>query len=138
MIICMYLYTCHLFKYVCTPVDHMLVTCLSHVILAGSQKDILSSEDVHTVASLLKLYLRELPEPTIPYTLFDDAAYAVRGVLPSSPPPYPPLSTLLPLNSLSCSSYLVSENNQEEGIEKVLKILQLLPSYNYNLLKYTW
>lgn len=31
-----------------------------------------SNTDVHTVASLLKLYLRELPEPVIPYTKYED------------------------------------------------------------------
>lgn len=31
-----------------------------------------SNTDVHTVASLLKLYLRELPEPVIPYHKYDE------------------------------------------------------------------
>lgn len=31
-----------------------------------------SNTDVHTVASLLKLYLRELPEPVVPFNKFDD------------------------------------------------------------------
>lgn len=31
-----------------------------------------SNTDVHTVASLLKLYLRELPEPVIPYAKYED------------------------------------------------------------------
>lgn len=33
---------------------------------------ICSSTDVHTVASLLKLYLRQLPEPLIPYNRYQD------------------------------------------------------------------
>lgn len=31
-----------------------------------------SDTDVHTVASLLKLYLRELPEPVVPWTQYQD------------------------------------------------------------------
>lgn len=31
-----------------------------------------SNTDVHTVASLLKLYLRELPEPVVPYAKYED------------------------------------------------------------------
>ena len=31
-----------------------------------------SNTDVHTVASLLKLYLRELPEPVVPFQKYDD------------------------------------------------------------------
>lgn len=31
-----------------------------------------STTDVHTVASLLKLYLRELPEPVIPFARYED------------------------------------------------------------------
>lgn len=31
-----------------------------------------SDTDVHTVASLLKLYLRELPEPVVPWTQYHD------------------------------------------------------------------
>lgn len=37
---------------------------------AGSQQDFLPSEDIHTVASLLKLYFRELPEPVVPFVSY--------------------------------------------------------------------
>ena len=47
---------------------------------SGSQQDIPASEDVHTVASLLKLYLRELPDPIIPFSLFNTAVIATKGV----------------------------------------------------------
>ena len=35
---------------------------------------------VHAVASLLKLYLRELPEPLLDYYLFDDFIIATAGM----------------------------------------------------------
>lgn len=34
-----------------------------------------SSTDVHTVASLLKLYLRELPEPVVPFSQYQDSLF---------------------------------------------------------------
>ena len=48
---------------------------------AGSQQDIPASEDVHTVASLLKLYLRELPEPIIPFSSFQTAIKVTRSTM---------------------------------------------------------
>lgn len=50
-----------------------VIWLLEYGMLIGSQIDIPPTEDIHTVASLLKLYLRELPKPVIPYGLFDDA-----------------------------------------------------------------
>lgn len=46
---------------------------------SGSQEDFSSSEDVHTVASLLKLYLRELPEPVVPFVLYDSFKQVLEG-----------------------------------------------------------
>ena len=37
----------------------------------GSQNDFSDTEEVQSVASLLKLYFRELPEPLIPYSMYD-------------------------------------------------------------------
>ena len=45
---------------------------------AGSQEDFLQNEDVHTVASLLKLYLKELPEPVVPFVLYSSYTEAVK------------------------------------------------------------
>ncbi|XP_077157102.1 rho GTPase-activating protein 24 isoform X1 [Paroedura picta] len=64
--------------------------------------------DVHTVASLLKLYLRELPEPVIPYAKYEDF--------------------------LSCAKLLSKE--EETGLNELAKQVKSLPVVNYNLLKY--
>ncbi|XP_011895591.1 PREDICTED: rho GTPase-activating protein 24 isoform X2 [Cercocebus atys] len=67
-----------------------------------------SNTDVHTVASLLKLYLRELPEPVIPYAKYEDF--------------------------LSCAKLLSKE--EEAGVKELAKQVKSLPVVNYNLLKY--
>ncbi|XP_072478892.1 rho GTPase-activating protein 24 [Notamacropus eugenii] len=64
--------------------------------------------DVHTVASLLQLYLQELPEPVIPYAKYEDF--------------------------LSCASLLSKE--EEMGVKELTKQVKNLPVVNYNLLKY--
>ncbi|KAL8206754.1 UNVERIFIED_CONTAM: Rho GTPase activating protein 24 [Gekko kuhli] len=69
---------------------------------------LLGNTDVHTVASLLKLYLRELPEPVIPYAKYEDF--------------------------LSCAKLLSKE--EETGLNELVKQVKSLPVVNYNLLKY--
>ncbi|XP_061887274.1 rho GTPase-activating protein 24 [Entelurus aequoreus] len=64
--------------------------------------------DVHTVASLLKLYLRELPEPVIPFHKYEDF--------------------------LSCTKLLGKDD--DAGTKELRKLVQGLPPVNYNLLKY--
>ncbi|XP_041065759.1 rho GTPase-activating protein 25-like [Carcharodon carcharias] len=64
--------------------------------------------DVHTVASLFKLYLRELPEPVIPWSQYD--------------------------NFLACCQLMSS--NEEEGRKELMTQLSLLPQVNCNLLSY--
>ncbi|XP_061564017.1 rho GTPase-activating protein 22 isoform X2 [Cololabis saira] len=67
-----------------------------------------SNTDVHTVASLLKLYLRELPEPVIPFSKYEDF--------------------------LTCAQVLAKD--EEEGVQELGRQVSTLPLPNYNLLKY--
>lgn len=48
---------------------------------SGSQEDFSTSEDVHTVASLFKLYLRELPQPVVPFLLYHSYKQALEGAV---------------------------------------------------------
>ncbi|XP_029312088.1 rho GTPase-activating protein 22 isoform X2 [Cottoperca gobio] len=67
-----------------------------------------SNTDVHTVASLLKLYLRELPEPVIPFSKYEDF--------------------------LTCAQLLAKD--EEEGVQELGRQVNTLPLPNYNLLTY--
>ncbi|XP_045883246.1 rho GTPase-activating protein 22 isoform X4 [Meles meles] len=67
-----------------------------------------STTDVHTVASLLKLYLRELPEPVVPFARYEDF--------------------------LSCAQLLTKDEG--EGTVELAKQVSSLPLANYNLLRY--
>lgn len=76
---------------------------------AGERPSFPRDTDVHTVGSLLKLYLRELPEPVVPWTQYQDF--------------------------LDCSQHL--NPNSAAGRENLEKQIALLPRANYNLLSYT-
>ncbi|XP_038821564.1 rho GTPase-activating protein 24-like [Salvelinus namaycush] len=54
------------------PGQATLVKELQDAFDAGEKPSFDSSTDVHTVASLLKLYLRELPEPLVPFSRYQD------------------------------------------------------------------
>lgn len=69
----------------------------------------LTNADVHTVASLLKMYLRDLPGPLIPINFYDSVMHIVTRELDLYP---------------------------EESVEKLAKIFSTLPLANYNLLHY--
>ncbi|XP_067413211.1 rho GTPase-activating protein 24 isoform X2 [Emydura macquarii macquarii] len=90
------------------PGQANLVKELQDAFDCGEKPSFDSSTDVHTVASLLKLYLRELPEPVIPYAKYEDF--------------------------LSCAKLLSKE--EEMGVKELVKQVKSLPPVNYNLLKY--
>ncbi|KAJ8415440.1 hypothetical protein AAFF_G00424200 [Aldrovandia affinis] len=75
---------------------------------AGERPSFPSDTDVHTVASLFKLYLRELPQPVVPWAQYQDF--------------------------LDCSHQL--NPNSALGRDKLEKQIYLLPRANYNLLSY--
>nr|XP_040052047.1 rho GTPase-activating protein 25 isoform X2 [Gasterosteus aculeatus aculeatus] len=75
---------------------------------AGERPSFPKDTDVHTVASLLKLYLRELPQPVVPWAQYQDF--------------------------LDCTNPLDFSSTQ--GWEKLQKQIALLPRIHYNLLGY--
>ncbi|XP_023581090.1 rho GTPase-activating protein 24 isoform X2 [Trichechus manatus latirostris] len=90
------------------PGQANLVKELQDAFDCGEKPSFDSNTDVHTVASLLKLYLRELPEPVIPYAKYEDF--------------------------LSCAKLL--SKDEEAGVKELAKQVKSLPVVNYNLLKY--
>ncbi|KAM6951325.1 rho GTPase-activating protein 22 [Aplochiton taeniatus] len=90
------------------PGQANLVKDLQEAFDCGDKPLLDSNTDVHTVASLLKLYLRELPEPVIPFSKYEDF--------------------------LSCAQLLAKD--EEEGVQELGRQVYTLPLANYNLLKY--
>lgn len=90
------------------PGQDNLVKQLRDAFDAGERPSFDRDTDVHTVASLLKLYLRELPEPVVPWIQYEDF--------------------------LLCGQTL--DMDQKKGHQDLLKQLSLLPRDNYNLLSY--
>ncbi|XP_042330368.1 rho GTPase-activating protein 25 [Sceloporus undulatus] len=90
------------------PGQDNLVKQLRDAFDDGQRPSFDQDTDVHTVASLLKLYLRELPEPVVPCTQYEDF--------------------------LLCGQLLSAD--EAKGHEQLAKQLALLPQDNYNLLSY--
>ncbi|XP_039634946.1 rho GTPase-activating protein 24 isoform X4 [Perca fluviatilis] len=90
------------------PGQANLVKELQDAFDCGEKPSFDCNTDVHTVASLLKLYLRELPEPVVPFQKYDDF--------------------------LACAKLLSKDD--EMGMKELRKLVENLPPVNYNLLKY--
>ncbi|NXY16152.1 RHG25 protein, partial [Atrichornis clamosus] len=90
------------------PGQDNLVKQLRDAFDAGERPSFDRDTDVHTVASLFKLYLRELPEPVVPWLQYEDF--------------------------LLCGQAL--DADETKGHQELLKQLSLLPRDNYNLLSY--
>uniref|UniRef100_A0A8C0JDV3 Rho GTPase-activating protein 24 n=1 Tax=Chelonoidis abingdonii TaxID=106734 RepID=A0A8C0JDV3_CHEAB len=90
------------------PGQDNLVKQLRDAFDAGERPSFDRYTDVHTVASLFKLYLRELPEPVVPWLQYED--FLLCGML---------------LNA-----------DEMKGHQELVKQLSLLPRVNYNLLSY--
>ncbi|XP_006110854.2 rho GTPase-activating protein 25 isoform X2 [Pelodiscus sinensis] len=90
------------------PGQDNLVKHLRDAFDAGERPSFDRDTDVHTVASLFKLYLRELPEPVVPWLQYED--FLLCGML---------------LNA-----------DEMKGQQELVKQLSLLPRVNYNLLSY--
>ncbi|KAI1902972.1 hypothetical protein AGOR_G00022280 [Albula goreensis] len=90
------------------PGQATLVKELQDAFDAGEKPSFDSSTDVHTVASLLKLYLRELPEPVVPFSRYQDF--------------------------LLCGKHILTDRKQ--GLLELKRLLHELPVANFNLLHY--
>ncbi|XP_060916726.1 rho GTPase-activating protein 24 isoform X1 [Labrus mixtus] len=90
------------------PGQANLVKELQDAFDCGEKPSFDCNTDVHTVASLLKLYLRELPEPVIPFHKYGD---------------------------FLASAKLLSKDD-EMGMKELRRLVECLPPVNYNLLKY--
>uniref|UniRef100_A0A8C1RQ98 Rho GTPase-activating protein 24 n=1 Tax=Cyprinus carpio TaxID=7962 RepID=A0A8C1RQ98_CYPCA len=90
------------------PGQANLVKELQDAFDCGEKPSFDCNTDVHTVASLLKLYLRELPEPVIPFCKYGEF--------------------------LACTKLL--SKDQDAGMKELRKQVEGLPTVNYNLLKY--
>ncbi|KAF7642386.1 hypothetical protein LDENG_00258710 [Lucifuga dentata] len=85
-----------------------LVKELQEAFDAGERPSFNSNTDVHTVASLLKLYLRQLPEPLVPHSRYQDF--------------------------LLCGQKLSSDRTT--GLLQLRNLLHELPVANFNLLNF--
>ncbi|XP_004435654.1 PREDICTED: rho GTPase-activating protein 25 isoform X2 [Ceratotherium simum simum] len=90
------------------PGQDNLVKQLRDAFDAGERPSFDRDTDVHTVASLLKLYLRDLPEPVVPWSQYE--------------------------GFLLCGQLMNADETKAQ--QELMKQLSILPRDNYSLLSY--
>ncbi|CAH2274770.1 rho GTPase-activating 25 [Pelobates cultripes] len=90
------------------PGQDNLVKQLKEAFDAGERPSFSRDTDVHTVASLFKMYLRELPEPVVPWCQFEDFLGSERMI----------------------------NIDEKKGHKQLMKQIKLLPKENYHLLSF--
>lgn len=92
-----------------------------------------SDTDVHTVASLLKLYLRELPEPVVPWSQYQDFLDCTSNWDSSNAEVTLTVSQMVQRFPFVRASVLWCFI---QALQKLEHQIGLLPRSNYNLLSY--
>lgn len=87
----------------------------------------LLNEDVHAVASVLKRYLRRLPNPVLSFQIYEPLINTVRENR---------LMNNLPLKSVGNRSLTSDNACYKPALESICKILSYLPVEHYELLKF--
>ncbi|XP_061666959.1 rho GTPase-activating protein 22 isoform X1 [Syngnathoides biaculeatus] len=112
------------------PGQANLVKDLQEAFDCGDKPLFDSNTDVHTVASLLKLYLRELPEPVIPFCKYEDFLTCAHLLAKDEEE--------VCTHSAAAFVYfhLFQSLPFRQGVQELGKQVSTLPLPNYNLLKY--
>uniref|UniRef100_A0A8D0AV23 Rho GTPase activating protein 22 n=1 Tax=Sander lucioperca TaxID=283035 RepID=A0A8D0AV23_SANLU len=94
-----------------------------------------SNTDVHTVASLLKLYLRELPEPVIPFSKYED--FLTCAQLLAKDEEEVCLALYLYLTTISSRTYASKflDEVQSHSIENKMSVQNLATVFGPNILR---
>lgn len=90
-----------------------------------------SNTDVHTVASLLKLYLRQLPEPPVPHDRYQDFLLCGQRLLSDRPLVSSVPRLLWPRMTQTVFLFIAPQ-----GLSQLRLLLHELPVVNFNLLDF--